>query len=417
MDRNSVDLLLLVGSRGTRSFAGGILSVIISLYFNSIYHSLILVGFLFAAGAIGVPLLSFVTGRYADRYGRKRLLLLTLFLLPLSVGMLLLTMNYFVLLLSAALGGFGIAGGLVGGGVGASVAPMQSALLAEKTNSGNRTLVFSLFTMMSSITGSAGALASGIAGFRALFYVAFALSSASFVIALPIRETFSPRTRARSHKQGRGNGNGRNVSEQADSRTAENASIINRFIATGAVNGAAQGLIIPFLPIILKNNMHMDKGSISVLFAVGGLVSAFFLLATPYLTEKLGFVRFIMSSRSVASVFLLYFPFASGQLLASAAYVVFTTLRAISLPSQSSLMMNLVAEETRAYASGTNQAARLLPSASASALSGAIQDIIGYILPFELSFGLNAVNIYLYHRFFGKIPLANRTKAALHDEQ
>ncbi len=418
MDRDRLDLLFLVGSRGTRSFAGGILSVIISLYYNSIFKSIALIGFLFAAGAIGVPLLSFATGRIADRYGRKRLLLLTLVLLPAAISMLLLTDNYYVLLLSAALGGFGIAGGLVGGGVGASVVPMQSALLAEKTNVNNRTLVFSLFTVMSSITGSAGAVASNLGNFHTLFYVALVFSAISFVVALPIKENFKPKT-GRKKTQGEDNGlpadEERSRNQKNAYREKENTSIIHKFIITGAVNGAAQGLIIQFLPLILHNQIHMSKGIIGDLFAVGGLASAAFMIAAPYLTEKLGFVRFIVYSRFISAVFMIYFPFAASAALASVAYVVFTIFRAIALPTQSSLMMNLVDEETRANASGSNQAARLIPSAGASSASGALQDVMGYLVPFEIAFVMNMVNIMLYLKFFGKMPQANREKVIVHE--
>lgn len=409
MNREAKDLWFLVASRGTRSFAGGILSVIISLYYKSIYHSVAPIGFLFGAGALGVPILSFLTGRYADRYGRKKLLLLTLSFLPTAVIMLLLTNNYYVLLLSAALGGFGIAGGLVGGGVGASVAPMQSALLAEKTNSGNRTTIFSLFTIMSSITGSAGAVAANLGNFRLLFYISLILSAFSLFIALPITESFRPRKREAVKGAKRFTRRARTAAE------AENMKTIDKFIVTGSLNGAAQGFIIPFLPIILQKNMGMSVGTIGDLFAAGGLVSAFFMFATPYLTNRLGFVKFIMSTRSLSSIFLLYFPFATSAIAASVTYVIFTTSRAISLPSQSSLMMNMVDEDTRAYASGTNQSARLLPSAAAASTSGEIQDFFNYVIPFEIAFVLNVLNVYLYYRFFGKVPMANRNVAAIHE--
>ena len=167
------DLYLLVLSRGARSFAGGILSVIIGLYYRYHLHlSLTMIGILFAIGALFTPLLTLVIGRYADIHGRKRLLLLTLFFLPVAVLILLLTDNIFLLAVSAAIGGFGIAGGIVGGGVGASVAPMQTALLAEKTNTGNRTMLFSAFTIISSIAGSAGAVLANLNNYEVLFAVA-----------------------------------------------------------------------------------------------------------------------------------------------------------------------------------------------------------------------------------------------------
>ncbi len=393
-ERNAnADLYLLVLSRGARSFAGGILSVIIGLYYKYQLHlSLTLIGILFAVGALFTPLLTLVIGRYADIHGRKKLLLLTLAFLPVAVLIMLLTDNYLLLAISAALGGFGIAGGLVGGGVGASVAPMQTALLAEKTNSGNRTMVFSAFTIMSSITGSAGALLSNLNNYDTLFAVALIFSVVSFAMVIPIRESFRPRTVTAGEKR----------TSRVDMK------LIKKFATTGALNGASQGMIIPFLPIILRHQFVMSNGMIGDLFAVGGVLTASSMIFTPYLTSKLGFVRFIITTRTISTAFALLFPFSLSPLMASASYLIFTMFRAIAMPSQQSLMMNLVSEQSRSFATGSNQSARLFPSAGASLSSGAIQDVFPVFVPFEIAFILNSLNIFLYHHFFGSMPEANR---------
>ncbi len=399
-ERNAnTDLYLLVLSRGARSFAGGILSVIIGLYYKYQLHlSLTLIGLLFAIGALFTPLLTLVIGRYADIHGRKRLLLLVLASLPVAVLILLLTDNYTLLAISAALGGFGIAGGLVGGGVGASVAPMQTALLAEKTNSGNRTMVFSAFTIMTSVTGSAGALLSNLNNYNMLFVVALIFSIVSFAVVMPIRENFRPRVVTAGEKR----------TGKVDMR------LIKKFATTGVLNGASQGLIIPFLPIILRDQFAMSNGMIGDLFAVGGVLTAVSMIFTPYLTSRLGFVRFIITTRAGSAAFALLFPFSISAAMASVSYLIFTMLRAIALPSQQSLMMNMVSEQSRSFATGSNQSARLFPSAGATLSSGAIQDVFPVFIPFEIAFVLNGVNVFLYHRFFGGMPEANRLDARDH---
>lgn len=396
-DRNGhTDLYLLVLSRGARSFAGGILSVIIGLYYRYHLHlSLTMIGILFAIGALFTPLLTLVIGRYADIHGRKRLLLLTLFFLPVAVLILLLTDNIFLLAVSAAIGGFGIAGGIVGGGVGASVAPMQTALLAEKTNAGNRTMLFSAFTIISSIAGSAGAVLANLNNYEVLFAVALFFALVSFCVIIPIRENFKPRQAVPGKKRTSG----------------KDMGLIKKFAITGSLNGATQGLIIPFLPIILRHQFLMSNGTIGDLFAVGGVLTASAMVFTPFLTARLGFVRFIITTRAVSATFALLFPFSFSPLMASASYLIFTTSRAMALPSQQSLMMNMVSEESRSFATGTNQSARLFPSAGATFSSGAIQDVFPVFVPFEIGFVLNSLNIMLYHHFFGRMPEANRILA------
>lgn len=403
--RDRIDLTLLIISRATRSFAAGFIAVIIGIYYAySLDLTLTLVGILFGSGAVGTPLITLVLGRLADKYGRKKILLISLLSLPAAVSILLLTTYYPLLMLSAAIGGFGIAGGLVGGGVGATAAPMQTALLAEKTNSANRTTVFSLFTIISNLSGATGALLANIHSYHLLFTLAIVISLFSVASILPLKEDFrrKPKTTSKSQKT---------------PASKRNRNIIAKFGATGAINGSAQGLIIPFIPIILGSKFLMSNGAIGDLFAIGGLLTAGFMSLTPYLTRKLGFVRMIMGTRAVSTSLMLAFPFASGAVLASVLYVGFTAFRAISLPSQQSLMMSLVNEDSRASATGVNQTARLLPSAASTTGSGVLQDYMSVVIPFEIAFVFNFVNIFLYYRFFwneeaGGIIIAGKQNVA-----
>lgn len=382
------DILFLMLTRAARSFAAGFLAVVIGLYYlESLHLSATLIGLLFATGAFVTPILSFVLGRYADNYGRKKVLLITMTFLPAAIAILIFTSYFPLLLLSAALGGFGIAGGLVGGGVGASVAPMQIALLAEKTNARNRTKVFSVFQMLSTSAGSAGALLSYIHDYTLLFYIGVACGIASWILFLPVKESFKPLSRKSN--------------EARTPLSTEDRKTIQKFTVTGAFMGSAQGFYIPFLSIVFSVYFHASNGQIGTLFAVGGVLTAASLSLTPSLTGKLGYVKFIIVSRGVSAVCALFVPFAVSFFMASGFYLVSTFSRGMSTPAQSSLMMSLVSEGRRATATGSNQTARLAPSALATAFSGYLLDTFSIYVPFVASFLFTATNLFLYQKFFG----------------
>jgi MFS family permease len=87
--------------------------------------------------------------------------------------------------------------------------------------------------------------------------------------------------------------------------------------------------------------------------------------------------------------------------------------RVISLPTQSSLMMSLVSQDSRSTATGMNQAARLFPSAIAAIFSGFMIDYLALPIPFLLAFIVNIANIYLYKRFFKDIETNDSIKSVL----
>lgn len=383
-------------SRIARSFASGFLAVVIGLYYlNALHLSELLIGVLFGTGAIVTPIMSFLLGRYADIHGRKKALLITLACLPVAIAILIFTTYFPLLIISAALGGFGIAGGLVGAGVGAMAIPMQMALLAEKTNPLNRTRVFSIFQMLSALAGSTGALLSHISDYTELFYIALIITIVSLVVALPIRESFRHETN----------------SPRKSGLSPEDKSIVKKFTVTGAFNGTAQGLYIPFLAIIFSTYFHASNGEIGNVFALGGLLSAGSTVLTPYLTGRLGFVRFIVVTRAISAIAAVLIPFSLNFVLGSIFYLISTPARGMSLPTQSSFLMSLVSEGSRATATGSNQMARLAPAALATAASGYFLDTLPISVPFLSSFLFNVSNLFLYRRFFGKASMSRSDEA------
>ena len=394
-----------------RSIATGALGIITGLYlYNELHLSFTLIGGFFGVGAFSVPLMSIYFGRLGDYYGRKKVLLIVLLFLPLSILILLLTSNYPLLLLSAALGGFGTAGALASGSAGAVAAPIMNALLADKTNEENRTKVYSLFFLFLGLAGAVGALLSHL-NYRDGFIIALILSLASLIIILPVKDKYGESLRKAKNSS---TFNSINLSES-------DKKVIKRFIATGALNGLGQGLVTPFLPLIFEVLLKVPKEDIGNIFFLGGIAAALVSLLTPLMTSRLGFVKTIILTRSISTAALILLPFVNmfspilsyDLMLALALYLIYIMFRVISLPTQSSLMMNLVSQDSRSTATGMNQAARLFPSAIATISSGFIINYLALPIPFFLAFIVNIANIYLYKRFFKDIETGNSIKSVL----
>ncbi|WP_243676278.1 MFS transporter [Vulcanisaeta distributa] len=145
----------------------------------------------FGVGAFTAPpLLSLLFGRLGDKYSRKAVLLLTLAFLPIATAILLITKYYPLLLLAAALGGFGTAGGaLASGSVGAVAAPVQTAILADKTEGMDRSMVYAIFNLVSGTASAIGGALLANLSYRDVFYVALTLSALSYSLYYQLRRS------------------------------------------------------------------------------------------------------------------------------------------------------------------------------------------------------------------------------------
>ncbi|MGB9759307.1 MAG: MFS transporter [Thermoproteota archaeon] len=392
------NLVLIYTSRALRSFSAGFLAIAVSLYFFNVLHlSMLLIGGAFTSGALATPILSLLLGRLGDIYGRKRVLLLDLMTLPISLVIILLTNNYVLLILASALGGFGIAGGLVGGGVGASAAPLITPLIAENTNEKNRTFAYSLNSLISTFSGAAGALMVSFFGYRELFLIGIIITLVSVLAIVPVTESYVPRRLKNNESK-----------TIRLSINQKDLKYIEVFAVTGILNGFGQGIVTPYYPIIFSTFFGMSKSQIGYLVSLGGILSGVAFIFTQYFTSKLGFLKFINITRSISATLVLLLPFSPNYFLASFLYLLLTPLRAVSLPAQTSLMMTLVNEEDRSTASGINQAARLIASAIGTMITGGLLDSFPLFVPFLIAAMSTYGNVFMYIKFFGKIPEANR---------
>ncbi|MGB9805490.1 MAG: MFS transporter [Thermoproteota archaeon] len=392
------NLVLIYTSRALRSFSAGFLAIAVSLYFFNVLHlSMLLIGGAFTSGALATPILSLLLGRLGDIYGRKRVLLLDLMTLPISLVIILLTNNYVLLILASALGGFGIAGGLVGGGVGASAAPLITPLIAENTNEKNRTFAYSLNSLISTFSGAAGALMVSVFGYRELFLIGIIITLVSVLAIVPVTESYVPRRLKNNESK-----------TIRLSINQKDLKYIEVFAVTGILNGFGQGIVTPYYPIIFSTFFGMSKSQIGYLVSLGGILSGIAFIFTQYFTSKLGFLKFINITRSISATLVLLLPFSPNYFLASFLYLLLTPLRAVSLPAQTSLMMTLVNEEDRSTASGINQAARLIASAIGTMITGGLLDSFPLFVPFLIAAMSTYGNVFMYIKFFGKIPEANR---------
>ncbi|WP_243677846.1 MFS transporter [Vulcanisaeta distributa] len=187
--------------------------------------------------------------------------------------------------------------------------------------------------MVSGTASAIGALLANLS-YRDAFYAALALSAVSLFVVLPIREEHRPKQRVNDDP----NTNSKAIAQ----KVRRDLTYIKRFAIVGALNGTAQGLITPFLPIIFKMVLHVSNGVVGDIFFIGGLAAAFASLTAPVLSRIFGLRDAIIIPRVISTIALILIPFSTTLYLAAITYVVYVMFRVSSLAPQQALMMELV---------------------------------------------------------------------------
>lgn len=154
---NSLDGRLLLATRVVRLFAYGLLSVILVLYLSEVGLSLFEIGSLITLTLVGDTLISLWLTTRADRFGRKRMLIIGSTLVILAGVVFSLTSNFYLLLVAAIVGVISPTGNEVG-----PFLSIEQAALSQIVPNENRTKIFAWYNLAGAFAISLGALASGL---------------------------------------------------------------------------------------------------------------------------------------------------------------------------------------------------------------------------------------------------------------
>lgn len=372
-------LVLLAVFRVSRSLAAGMISIAFPyLILTTLHQSALILGLLYTSAAVATAALGLFFGFLTDIWGQKKTLVTVGLTLPASSALVFISGHLAILFIACMIGGYSATGSLMGGGVGGAAQSAQIVSLAHLTSTKNRTSVFSVFTFISGIFAAGGALMARLFSVHHIFLAATLISLAGIGTLVPVH---FPEYR----------GNVRRLSSK---------SVIGKFSLTGALNGFASGLVIPFLIPFFVIVYKVPKSEMSVYGFIAGALGAFALLVAPRLERFWGFVRSVAFTRGFGTLLLIFMPLFHLFPLAIAIYLVTPAFRVMAVPVQQTAITEFVNFDEIGRALGLNQVARLTSSSGAIAFTGYMFDITDFGLPFYAYAIVMTLNIYLYFRFF-----------------
>jgi MFS family permease len=408
------DLFWLFALRVIRSFAQGYLGVITPLYIAMLGYDAVHLGILFAVSAMVAAALSTATGLLSDRFGRKLFLAIISVLMGIGGVWFGLTRNFAAIVAAGAIGSIG-RGGAIAGGAWGPFYPAAQALVAEQTRDYERTSVFGALSFVGVMSAAVGSLLATVPkivqhafglplleGYRLLFLLVGPFGVAMAFAVIPVRELHVGQPRA-----------AQNPSTPADQRPIDPKLVLGlspkswqlvwRFMVTNATNGAAIGMLGPFVVYWFYRRFGVTATELGTLFFVLNLISSVPYLMAGRIALMFGSVRSVVVTRAIGTILLFAVAVMPTFLSAAALYAIRIVFNVISLPVRQSYLMGVIDPAERASAAGLANLPSQITSAAGPYVAGYFMQHIALALPLEFAAAMQGINALLYWLFFRNV--------------
>jgi MFS family permease len=321
-----------------------------------------------ATFAASIPL-----GIAADRYGRKRMLILGNMIAGVIIAVFAFTTNPAFLLTAAVFEGISEA----------AFSASSGAWLAEKADASKRNSAFSLYGFAQSMAFGIGSLAipvvavfelmglSNRISHSFLYITVAAISLVSTFILLRVQESkknIKPRVA--------------NVDVEAKKASKESRRILAKYVVTGAIIAFGAGMVVPLMTAWLRLQYGVPDVISGPILGLVSIIIGVATLAGPPLAKRFGLVKSIVITQAASTIFMFATPLSSSYVIASLVYTVRAFLMNMASPLSQSLIMGLVKEDERGLASGVNTALWRLPNALSTFVGAYLMSIGLLAAPF-----------------------------------
>ncbi len=379
---------LYLGAEFLMWTAHGIFSVLFNLYLVEAGASEAFVGRAISASALGMVVAALPAGALADRWGRRRTLMLGAVLEGLG----------HLLRASSTHGSLVLGAGFVAG-LGQSLFQIAAApFLTDHSTPRERTHLFSMFFASALLAGVFGnavggalpslvrAVAPGVtlfAAYRVALLTGALCAAAAALPLLALRGLVEPQPVA-------------GAPPPAPHETRRLVPIA----MNAALIGCGAGLVIPFMNLYFKNRFTCTSGQIGAFFSIAQVFTAVAALAGPAVARRFGKLRTAVASELLSLPFLVTLGGERHLPVAVAAFWLRATFMQASTPLLQAFVMEVLPQELRARSTSLNNMLWNLGWAVSATMAGVIIERFGYAVPFYLTATLYLTAALTFYRAF-----------------
>jgi MFS family permease len=395
LDWMTRDGKLLLTTRGVRSFGYGFLSIMLAVYLHLIGFSNVLVGAVLSATLLGSAVFTIFASVYADRIGRRRLLLILTFLMATSGIIFAATENRVALFMAAIIGTLSPTGAEIG-----SFLPMEQAILPQTTPEEKGNSAFAAYNTVGTLSSAAGLLFGLLATFlqrlygfgelelyHALFlvYSALALTAAALYMAVSSKAELQKEHSDRPRKK----------------LSPESRTMVAMLSALFGLDAFAGGFVLQsIISLWFFTRYGVSQGDLFVIFFFAQILTTISFYAAVRLSRTIGLIRTMVFTHIPSNVLLMLVPVANTFVLSLTFFLARQAISQMDVPTRQSYTMAVVSPEERIPAAGITSISRNLAQATSPSLSGYAMQAISMSSPFFIAGSLKIVyDVGVYFNF------------------
>lgn len=395
----------LIMARFLRSIAQGALAVDFTLYLKVRGWSASEVGLLLMAGGLSGAALSLLVGIVSDRIGRRVFLLVYEIGLIIGTGLIVLDPRVWILVMAAALFGFGRGAN----GSSGPFAPAEQAWLAQSIPAPRRGNTFSFNAGLQFWGMGIGSLLAailphllpGVHGAEAylpLFWLNLLMAIVNLFQIASLREVKPDTSQVEA-----------SPSRSTGAKSVEGPTVAQRenraltlLVVVNMVNSLGVGLVAPLLPYWFNLKFGVGPTEIGPVYALTFFLTGVSSLIVGRVSERVGLIRSIVVPRLLGVVLLVAIPFMPAFFWAAVLYVVRSMVNRSSVGARQAFSLGLVRDQRRGLASSLNAVSWGLAASIGPAVGGWIIGMGSLALPFIAAACLQLGYVVLFPTVMGR---------------
>jgi MFS family permease len=399
------DVWLITAARGLRSFAYGLLAVLLAVALSNEGFSPVAIGALITVSLAGDLVSTYVIGLFGDRWGRRRTIAGLALLMAATGAVFGLTHIYPILLVAAFFGTLGATASET-----APFLPLEQAMISQASPPEGRTDAYARYNLVASLAAALGSLSAALpdllthlglsltAGIRLMFglYAVLALVVTLLVLRL------TPRVELHLA-----------VPPEAGWRQllpplGASRGIVLRLAGLFSLDAFAGGLVVQSLMVLFFHlRFGVPLATLSVFVFAANICSALSVLGAARLARRFGLLNTMVFTHLPSNILLALVPLMPSFPLAAVLFLVRQILSQMDVPTRQAYTMALVNPEERTAAASVTSLARSGGAGCSPALSGLLLQgpMLTLGLPFVFAGGLKAAYDLALWAVFRRVPV------------